>query len=261
MDALRVVGGNKLRGDLIVSGSKNASLPIMAATLLSEGTSTLRGTPDLADVRTFSNLLTQLGAEIAQQDHRLKCNAGTVHQVEAEYDLVRTMRASILVLGPLLARFGRARVSLPGGCAIGARPIDQHLKGLQALGANIELQHGYVEASTKGLKGAEIRFDFPTVGGTENIMLAASLAKGVTVIDNAAREPEITDLALVLTQMGVDVQGAGTARLVIHGRKQLQPFDHQVIPDRIEFGTFLVAGAMMGEGLRILGDGLKIKPC
>lgn len=253
MDALRIRGGKPLRGEIQVSGSKNASLPIMAASLLAEGESILRGTPDLADVRTLGALLHSMGCGVSREKDAVKMDASGVDRFEAHYDLVRTMRASILVLGPLLARFGKARVSLPGGCAIGARPIDQHLKGLERLGATIHIEHGYVEAETPGLVGAEVVFDVPTVGGTENLMLAASLAKGTTVLSNVAREPEIIDLAAALTAMGAQIEGAGSQRIMIHGQESLEPYDHEVIPDRIEFGTFLVAGAMVGDPIVVVG--------
>lgn len=253
MDALRIRGGRPLRGEIRVSGSKNASLPIMTAALLAEGESFLRGTPDLADVRTLCSLLAEMGADVEYAGDMVRIDAAPAANPEAPYELVRTMRASILVLGPLLARFGRARVSLPGGCAIGARPIDQHLRGLERLGATIEIDHGYVIAEAKELVGTEIVFDMPTVGGTENLMLAASRAKGRTVLRNAAREPEIVDLAKVLNAMGGRVEGAGTQRIVIEGAASLKPFDHRVIPDRIEFGTFLVAAAMAGDPLTVVG--------
>lgn len=255
MDALRIQGGAALRGELEVSGSKNAALPIMAAALLSEGESVLERVPDLADVRTLARVLETLGARVERSGTRVRIDGRNVGSVEAPYELVRTMRASILVLGPLLARFGHARVSLPGGCAIGARPIDQHLRGLAKLGAHIEIEHGYVEARAERLRGAEVVFAAPTVGGTENLMLAASLAQGTTVLHNAAREPEVVDLARALTKMGAEISGAGSERIVIHGAQQLFPFEHRVIPDRIEFGTFLVAGAMAGDGLTIRAGG------
>ncbi len=253
MDALRIRGGRLLSGTLQVSGSKNASLPIMAAALLANGDSKLAGVPDLADVRTLAAVLGHLGARVTRQDSELSIDCKSIHNHEATYELVRTMRASILVLGPLLARFGEARVSLPGGCAIGARPIDQHLKGLERLGARITLEHGYVHAESDGLRGAEVVFDMPTVTGTENIMLAAALARGTSVLRNAACEPEVVDLARVLIDMGVGVEGAGSERIVIEGRERLTPYHHRVVADRIELGTFLVAGAMAGEALRVVG--------
>lgn len=258
MDALRLHGGQPLRGTIDISGSKNATLPIMAAAILAPGKSRLGRVPDLADVRTLERVLAHLGMKISRENNaagkgELFLDATNISELEAPYELVRTMRASILVLGPLLARFGQARVSLPGGCAIGARPIDQHLKGLEKLGAEITLEHGYVEAKAKELVGAEIIFDMPTVGGTEHLMLAASLAKGKTVLRNAAREPEIVDLANVLRNMGAVIEGDGTERIVIHGQAALEPYDHNVVADRIEFGTFLIAGAMMGDNLTLRG--------
>lgn len=253
MDALRLRGGAALSGPLPVSGSKNASLPIMAAALLAEGESTLENVPDLADVTTLGKVLSHMGVRIERTRDTLRLDATRVTTPEAPYDLVRTMRASILALGPLVARFGEARVSLPGGCAIGARPIDQHLKGLERMGARIEMAHGYVTARADRLHGAEILLDMPTVTGTENLMLAAALARGVTVLRNAAREPEVVDLAQALVTMGVEIQGAGTERIVIQGRDRVQPFRHRVLPDRIEYGTFLVAGALAGDGLEIVG--------
>ncbi len=254
MDALRIHGQKTLRGTLQVSGSKNASLPIMAAALLAEGQSTLRRIPGLADVKTLSKVLAHLGVRVEAQGAELTLDATELTTHEAPYELVRTMRASILVLGPLLARHGKARVSLPGGCAIGARPIDQHLKGLRKLGAKIEISHGYVEAHVDGrLQGATVIFDMPTVGGTENLLLAASLAEGTTILENAAREPEVVDLCHTLQKMGAKIQGIGTATLTVEGVETLQPFTHDVVADRIEFGTFLVAGAMLGEELLIQG--------
>jgi UDP-N-acetylglucosamine 1-carboxyvinyltransferase len=253
MDAFRIQGGNLLRGEIPVSGSKNASLPIMVAALLADGESTLLGAPDLVDVRTLSQLLRSMGAKVVQDGSTFRIDASHIDTLEASYDLVRTMRASFLVIGPLLARFGRARVSLPGGCAIGARPVDQHLKALEQLGAKISISHGYVEAETAGLTGAKITFDFPTVGGTENLLIAASLAKGTTVINNAACEPEIVDLGVALTKMGAELEGVGTEHVLVHGKESLRPFAHKVVADRIELGTFLVAGAMAGDPLTVVG--------
>ncbi|MEJ7603804.1 MAG: UDP-N-acetylglucosamine 1-carboxyvinyltransferase [Kofleriaceae bacterium] len=244
MDKIVVEGGQRLVGKIAVSGAKNAALPLLAASLLPTGTSTFKNVPQLADVRTMAKLLRMLGwtvegtrtLEITGNRKKLK--------LEAPYDLVKTMRASVLVLGPLVARYGRARVSLPGGCAIGARPIDQHLKGLQAMGAKVTLEHGYVDVEAKRLKGATIVLDVPTVTGCENLMMAAALAKGRTVIENAAREPEIEELALVLNKMGAKVQGGGTSIITIEGVEELQPIEHAIMPDRIEAGTFAVAAAM-----------------
>ena len=225
----------------------------MAAALLAPGESQLDGTPDLVDVRTLARVLAHMGVGVSFDNGSLKLDATKINEPEAPYELVRTMRASILVLGPLVARYGHARVSLPGGCAIGARPIDQHLKGLKKLGVEIKLEHGYVEAKCDGLVGSEIIFDMPTVGGTEHLMLAAALAQGTTVLRNAAREPEITDLADVLNKMGAQVEGAGTEKVTITGSSDLKPYKHKVIADRIEYGTFLVAGAMMGQDLTLRG--------
>jgi UDP-N-acetylglucosamine 1-carboxyvinyltransferase len=253
MDALRIHGGAPLSGEVRLSGSKNATLPIMAAALLAPGESVLENVPDLADVATLSKVLGRMGVRVRHENRRLSLDATYVDTFEASYDLVRTMRASILVLGPLVARFGQARVSLPGGCAIGARPIDQHLKGLARLGASIQIEHGYVVARAERLVGNEIVFDMPTVTGTENLLLAASLAEGTTILENAAREPEVVDLARALGEMGVGIEGAGQSRIVVHGCKQVAPCQHTVVPDRIELGTFLVAGALSGEGLIITG--------
>lgn len=254
MDKLIINGGRKLKGDVTISGSKNASLPICIAAVLAAGTSTITNVPRLRDISTTAKLLESLGAGIERTGTSMRIDAGTINTVEATYDLVKTMRASVLVLGPLLARFGRSRVSLPGGCAIGARPIDQHLKGLKALGAEIRLEHGYVEAiAKKGLKGARINFDISTVGGTEHLLMAAAVAKGETVLENAAREPEIADLADYLNRMGARIEGAGTDTIRIQGVEALTPADYEVMPDRIEAGTFMCAAAITGGDIRIKG--------
>jgi UDP-N-acetylglucosamine 1-carboxyvinyltransferase len=239
-------GGARLRGEVHVSGSKNAALPILASALLARGRSTFRNVPALGDVRTMGRLLTRLGAEVTDTGKGVT-RIDTTHAAgqEAPYDLVKTMRASVLVLGPLVARTGRARVSLPGGCAIGARPIDQHLKGLEAMGARIELARGYVTATARRLRGASIVFDMVTVTGTENLM-AAALARGRTTLENAAREPEVEELGRVLNKMGARISGAGTSLVTIDGVDELTPIEHTVIPDRIEAGTLLVAGAITG---------------
>jgi len=247
MDKIVVEGGNRLVGNLPISGAKNAALPLLAAALLPTGASTFKNVPQLADVRTMAKLLRMLGWEVEGTKRTLSIAppAGKKKpKLEAPYDLVKTMRASVLVLGPLVARYGRARVSLPGGCAIGARPIDQHLKGLQALGAKVTLEHGYVDVEAKRLKGATIVLDMPTVTGCENLMMAAALAKGRTVIENAAREPEVEELATVLNKMGANIQGAGTAVITIEGVDELHAIEHAIMPDRIEAGTFAVAAAM-----------------
>lgn len=248
MDAIRVRGGRRLSGTITVGGAKNAALPILCATLLSDGPSRLRNVPGLRDIITTGALLDVLGrqTDLSLPEVRVGPSSGAL--VEAPYDLVRQMRASILVLGPLVARHGRARVSLPGGCAIGARPVDQHLKGLEALGATIRVEHGYIEAESKRLQWAEIVFDMPTVTGTENIMMACALAKGRSTLVNCAREPEVEELGRVLNKMGAKVDGAGTSVIHITGAAELAPFDHAIVSDRIEAGTFLAAvGAVGGD--------------
>ncbi len=250
MDKIVIKGGRRLAGSVDISGAKNAALPILASALLPSAASTFKNVPLLNDVTTMGKLLCRLGCEVSGERTVTVApptgsRSGDI-LYEAPYDLVKTMRASVLVLGPLVARFGRARVSLPGGCAIGARPIDIHLKGLEAMGAEIQLDHGYVDVKADRLRGANIVCDVPTVTGSENLMMAAVLAKGRTVIENAAREPEVEELALVLNKMGARVQGAGTAIIQIEGVDELQPIEHAILPDRIEAGTFLVAAAMTG---------------
>jgi UDP-N-acetylglucosamine 1-carboxyvinyltransferase len=241
-------GGVRLSGEVRVSGAKNAALPILASALLAQGRSIYRNVPALGDVRTMGRLLENLGAEVTSKVGGLTwvdaTGVGKDGDLEAPYELVKTMRASVLVLGPLVARYGRARVSLPGGCAIGARPIDQHLKGLAAMGAKIELSHGYVTARARRLRGATIVFDLVTVTGTENLMMAAALARGRTTLENAAREPEVEELARVLNKMGAKINGAGTSLITVEGVDELHPIEHSVIPDRIEAGTLLVAAAI-----------------
>jgi len=244
LEKIVIHGGKRLKGSVEISGAKNAALPILFATLLTPGEHCLSNVPRLRDIQTVEKLLGVLGAGIRHDNGSICIDTAAVRSEEAPYDLVRTMRASVLVLGPLLARFGHARVSLPGGCAIGARPINLHLKGLEAMGARIHLDHGYVEARATRLQGARIHFDTPTVGGTENLMMAAALASGTTVLENAAREPEIVDLAEVLVKMGARIEGAGTATVTIDGQEQLRPFSHSIMPDRIEAGTFMIAAAM-----------------
>ncbi len=244
MEKIIIHGGRRLTGSVQVSGAKNSALPLLFATLLAPGVHRLDNVPSLRDIGTTERLLMAFGAQIERQDNQCRVNATDIQSVEAPYDLVRTMRASVLALGPLLTRLGHARVSLPGGCAIGARPINLHLKGLEAMGARIELDHGYVEARAKRLKGAHIYLDVPTVGGTENLMMAAVLAKGTTVLENAACEPEIVDLAEALSGMGAVIQGAGSDRIIIDGVDELRPMDFSVMPDRIEAGTFMVAAAL-----------------
>lgn len=246
MDKMAVKGGTKLKGSVAASGAKNSTLPLMFATLLAEGEHVFHNVPDLADVTSAAQLLNHLGAETSYKNHTLRVFVKDKRTVEAPYDIVRKMRASILCLGPLLARFCEAKVSLPGGCAIGTRPIDLHLEGMKALGAEMTVDAGYVLGKTSRLRGAKILFESPTVGGTENIMMAAALAEGETQIENAAKEPEIVDLANYLNKMGADVEGAGTSIISIRGVDKLKPAEHRVIPDRIEAGTLLIAGAITG---------------
>ncbi|HYR55699.1 MAG TPA: UDP-N-acetylglucosamine 1-carboxyvinyltransferase [Myxococcaceae bacterium] len=250
MDKIIVTGGRPLRGEIGVSGAKNAALPILAASLLSQGPHVFRNVPNLVDVTTMLKVLRTLGCGAERlggsRSHVCEVTVPSAVSVEAPYELVKTMRASVLVLGPLLARHGQARVSLPGGCAIGARPIDQHLKGLQALGADIRLQGGYVEAKAKRLRGGSFTFDMVTVTGTENLMMAATLAHGRTLLENAAREPEVEELARVLNKMGAQVSGAGTDIISIDGVDELKQVEHSILPDRIEAGTLLVAAAITG---------------
>ena len=236
-----------------MSGAKNAALPLLFATLLAPGVHRLGNVPDLRDIGTVRQLLAILGAGVRFENGVMEVDAGRIQSEEAPYDLVRTMRASVLALGPLLARLGHARVSLPGGCAIGARPINLHLKGLEALGAKISLDHGYVEAKAKRLRGARIYFDLPTVGGTENLLMAAVLAKGTTVLENAACEPEIVDLAQALNGMGARIFGAGSDTITVEGVDELKPMDYAVMPDRIEAGTFMVAAAITHGDVRVTG--------
>ncbi len=245
MQKIVIRGGARLAGAVRVSGSKNAALPILASSLLASGRSIYRNVPALGDVRTMGKLLGRLGADFSEVTKGVAhVDTSGVNQLEAPYELVKTMRASVLVLGPLVARHGQARVSLPGGCAIGARPIDQHLKGLAAMGARIELEHGYVNARARRLRGATIVFDMVTVTGTENLMMAAALARGRTTLENAAREPEVEELGRVLNKMGAKIRGAGSALVTIEGVDELQPVEHAIIPDRIEAGTLLVAAAI-----------------
>jgi UDP-N-acetylglucosamine 1-carboxyvinyltransferase len=244
MQKIIIEGGIALKGRVVVSGAKNAALPLLMATILAEGEHSLANLPDVVDVRTTCKLLEGLGAEVQSSRGKARIATYDLCCYEAPYDLVKTMRASVLCLGPLVARYGRARVSLPGGCAIGARPIDQHLKGLEKMGAKVSLRHGYVEATARRLQGACVVMDMVTVTGTENLMMAAALAKGTTSLKNAAREPEVTQLAEVLNGMGARISGVGTNCLVIEGVDQLQPLQACVIPDRIEAGTLMIAAAM-----------------
>jgi UDP-N-acetylglucosamine 1-carboxyvinyltransferase len=253
MDKIVIDGGRALRGKIKVSGSKNAALPIMAASLLTHGRSEIHNLPKLADIRTMGSLLENLGLKVQRKSGKVRIGANGYQGFVAPYDLVKTMRASVLVLGPLLARRGKAKVSLPGGCAIGARPIDLHLKGLEAMGAKIRVEHGYVEAEAKRLTGATITFDQVTVTGTENLMMAATLARGTTVLENAAREPEVIDLARWLNSIGARVQGEGTSTISIQGVEALEGGKWRVMPDRIEAGTFMIAGCLPGSKVLIQG--------
>src|SRR5258706_1028517 len=246
LDKLKIVGGRALEGEIRVSGAKNAALPILCAALLTQKPLVLANVPRLMDVRTMTKLLAQMGVEVSSKDDKVELRAAALTNPEAPYEMVKTMRASVLVLGPLLARCGRARVSLPGGCAIGARPVDQHLKGLQAMGATIAVEHGYMEARAERLRGARIVMDMVTVTGTENLMLAATLAEGTTLIENAAREPEVLDLARCLTAMGAKIEGAGGDVIRIQGVRSLAGAAHRVMPDRIETGTYLAAVTATG---------------
>ena len=243
MDKIEITGGRQLNGEVAISGAKNAALPLIASTILVNGSVSFSNVPDLMDILSIRLLLEDLGARCTSEPGRLEVNASFIDNIEAEYNLVRKMRASILVLGPLVARFGHAKVSLPGGCAIGARPVNMHLTGLEALGADITIDHGYIEAKAHRLTGNDIYFDIPTVTGTENLMMAAVLADGTTTLRNAAREPEIVALADALVMMGAKISGAGTPIIEIEGVETLHPADIAIIPDRIETGTFMVAAA------------------
>jgi UDP-N-acetylglucosamine 1-carboxyvinyltransferase len=252
LDKLQITGGTALDGEVRISGAKNAALPILAASLLSDEPVTIGNVPHLRDVTTMISLLGGMGAGVTVGDRmRVEVDASTVRQLVAPYDLVKTMRASILVLGPLVARFGAADVSLPGGCAIGARPVNLHVEGLEALGAEMAIEGGYIRARAGKLRGARIVLDTVTVTGTENLMMAATLAEGQTVIENAAREPEVVDLAQCLAAMGARISGAGTDTLVIDGVPRLHGCSYDVVPDRIEAGTYLVAGAITGGRVRV----------
>lgn len=251
MDKFLITGGVKLEGEVRISGAKNAVLPLLAATILTDDPVTIRNVPNLKDVHTISKIIAGLGVTITYEGDTVYADASTLSNQFAPYDLVKTMRASILVLGPLLARYGNAKVSLPGGCAIGSRPVDLHLKAMEALGAKIEVENGYVHASIDGrLKGGEVVFDMVTVGGTENILMAAVLAEGVTTIRNAACEPEITDLANMLNKMGAQIEGLDTNTLVVTGVERLHGCEHSVVPDRIETGSYLAAAAITGGKIK-----------
>ena len=254
MEKLAIEGGVALNGEVAISGAKNAALPILCAGLLTAEPLTISNVPHLRDVTTMLSLLGQMGMSISVDEKLgVELRAANIHHPEAPYEMVKTMRASVLVLGPLAARFGEARVSLPGGCAIGLRPVDQHLKGLQAMGAAITMDHGYMIVRAPRLKGVRICMDLVTVTGTENLMMAATLAEGTTIIENAAREPEILDLAACLTAMGANIKGAGADTITIEGVDKLHGARHSVMPDRIETGTFLVAAAATGGSIRVTG--------
>jgi UDP-N-acetylglucosamine 1-carboxyvinyltransferase len=253
MEKLIIEGGHRLGGEISISGAKNATLPIMVASLLSSGTHTITNVPSLKDIFTMGSILKVLGAGFELEGARAQLRTEKIKSVEAPYDFVKTMRASVLVLGPLLARTGEAKVSLPGGCAIGERPINLHIMGLKKMGAEINLAEGYIEASAKRMKGASIYLDIPTVTGTENLMMAAVLADGTTVIENAACEPEVVDLAHALISMGADIEGAGTGIIRIRGVNGLAPLDYSIIPDRIETATYMVAAGITGSTIAIRG--------
>jgi len=252
VDKIVIEGGKPLYGDVQISGAKNAALPVMVSALLTEGTNTFHNIPDLVDIKTIKKLLKNMGAQV-DGNETCQINADKITNYDAPYDLVKTMRASILVLGPLVARMGVARVSLPGGCAIGARPVNLHLKALEDMGAHVELNSGYIEAKAKKLNGADIYFDIQTVTGTENIMMAATLAHGTTVLNNAAREPEVVNLAEVLKGMGAKISGAGTDVITITGVTSLKPTEASIIPDRIEAGTFMIAAGMTRGEINVIG--------
>jgi UDP-N-acetylglucosamine 1-carboxyvinyltransferase len=253
MDRILITGGRRLTGTVRVSGAKNAALPILASTILAGGECLITNLPAVVDVTTMGKLLKILGASIHAEPGRVAINLTALHSAEAPYDLVRTMRASVLVLGPLVARWGEATVSLPGGCAIGTRPVNFHLAGLEKMGAEVRIEHGYIKAKAARLRGARICLDQPTVTGTENLMMAACLAEGTTVIENVAKEPEIVDLAAFLVKRGARIAGAGTDMITVDGVEQLRGADHEVIPDRIETGTFLAAGAITGGDVCVEG--------
>ena len=253
MDKIIVEGGKRLAGEVKVSGAKNAALPILVSALLTDGWNAFSNVPELMDIESTKQLLSTLGARVTAENGTVRINSSGLNSHEAPYDLVRKMRASILVLGPLLARLKKARVSLPGGCAIGARPINLHLKGLASLGAKIDLKHGYVEASAPRLVGSDIYLDIPTVTGTENLMMAAALAEGKTILRNAACEPEVVALADVLNRMGADIRDAGTAMMTIYGVPSLSPVSTSIIPDRIEAGTLMTAAALTRSVVNISG--------
>jgi UDP-N-acetylglucosamine 1-carboxyvinyltransferase len=256
MDKLVIQGGQPLKGEVRISGAKNAALPILCAALLTSEPLTLTNVPDLNDIQTMLRLLEQMGVKVAQSGDTVTLDASGLNNPKAPYEMVKTMRAAVLVLGPLVARCGEAHVSLPGGCAIGARPVDQHIKGLQSMGAEVKVEHGYVNAQVGRLKGARLFTDMVTVTGTENLMMAACLADGETVIENAAREPEVVDLAQCLSAMGARISGAGTDVIRIHGVERLHGATHRIMPDRIETGTYLCAAAITGGEIRLTGTSM-----
>jgi UDP-N-acetylglucosamine 1-carboxyvinyltransferase len=256
MDKLVIQGGQPLKGEVRISGAKNAALPILCAALLTPEPLTLTNVPDLNDIQTMLNLLVQMGVKVAQDGDTVTLDASGLNNPTAPYEMVKTMRAAVLVLGPLVARCGEAHVSLPGGCAIGARPVDQHIKGLQSMGAEVKVEHGYVNAKVSRLKGARLFTDMVTVTGTENLMMAACLADGETVIENAAREPEVVDLAQCLVSMGARISGAGTDVIRIQGVERLHGATHRIMPDRIETGTYLCAAAVTGGEIRLTGTSM-----
>lgn len=252
MDKLIIQGGEPLRGEISISGAKNAALPILAATLLTDEPVIVGNVPHLHDITTTMELLGQMGSELTVDEHmNIEVNNSNIKELFAPYELVKTMRASILVLGPLLAHYGKADVSLPGGCAIGSRPVNLHINGLMAMGADIQVEGGYIRATAKRLKGVQLTLDMITVTGTENLMMAATLAEGTTVLENAAREPEVVDLANCLNRMGARIEGAGTDKIVIEGVETLHGTQHNILPDRIETGTYLVAAAMTGGSIKL----------
>lgn len=253
MDQIRIIGGTPLNGDVEVSGAKNAALPILAASLLGGGECVIDHVPQVRDLVTMGKLLSMLGVKVQTEGGRVRLEASKVQSIEAPYDLVKTMRASILALGPLLTRLGEAKVSLPGGCAIGTRPVNLHLKGLTMMGAEIQVEHGYIHAKASRLKGARIDLDFPTVTGTENLIMAACLAEGTTSLHHVAREPEISDLCAFLTKRGAKILGAGTDTITIEGVSELHGATHWVMPDRVEAGTLVMAGAITGGDVMIKG--------
>lgn len=253
MDHIRIIGGSPLHGIVEVGGAKNAALPILAASLLGGGECIIDHVPQVRDLITMAKLLAMLGVEVQTEGGRVMLDASKVQSIEAPYDLVKTMRASILVLGPLLTRLGEAKVSLPGGCAIGTRPVNLHLKGLAMMGADVHVEHGYIHAKASRLKGARIDLDFPTVTGTENLIMAACLAKGTTSLHHVAREPEIADLCAFLMKRGAKISGAGTDTIIIEGVAELHGATHRVMPDRVEAGTFVMAGAITGGDLTVKG--------